>query len=416
MKLAKASLILLVSHLTLVACDPTSSTRWEAPQVTPLPPAAEIEDKAFDIAGGKARGEGLKYDPRVDILFVVDNSESMATHQQNLRRNINQFVNALGRTRVIDFQIGVTTIYDSKRYGSIVPKSCDGKTNYLENGELSPLKGLPHGHDQRYVNRDLPGYLGVLENTLNVGIAPFVSERAQGCKTGPEHEESFSPILASFTEENQMGPNKGFWRKGSLKVVMLVTDAFDSSPVLEHSPSLVAENLYQLSESTYDDQKFRVYAVTALPGQSVNPSTGMIGGSPTCRLDYGFKPTGGAFPNKVPDHNVSQLVQLSGGKLLSICQSNYGAELAKVGEEIRVATLKDIIYNLPRLPDRTPGRDIQVWFYTGQDDGARQALREGKDWVYDAQKNRIIVKGLNLDWDKYPDAYIDVDYVVYEPN
>lgn len=408
-----STFIVSVSTIWLTACgDPTSSTLWETPSYTPNPEAPVVPQKDFDAAGGQARGEGLKFDPRVDILFIIDNSESMAVHQQNLRRNINQFVNSLGRTKVIDFQIGVTTVHDSFRYGSIVKKECGGKINFLDNGELAPLKGAGI-ENQRFVTRDVPNYLRVLEDTLNVGIAPFVSEREPGCKTGPEHEESFSPILESFNEANQTGPNKGFWRPGSLKVIMLVTDAFDSSPELQHSPSLVIDHLYRLSESTPDDQKFRIYAVTAIPGQSVNPSTGMIAGSRTCRLDFGFKPQGGTFPSKIPKHNVAELVELAGGRLLSICQSNYGAELAKVGEEIRVATSKDIVYDLPHLPDRTPERNIRVWFHQGNN--VSVALEEGKDWVYDAQRNRVIVDGLNLDWDQYPDAYINVDYIIYNP-
>jgi hypothetical protein len=406
-------LSLFATSLVLSACDTTSTTLWETPNIKErtegsLPDAPVIENKIFGRADGQARGEGLKYDPRVDILFVIDNSDSMSVHQANLQRNINKFVNALGQTKAIDFQIGVTATYDSIRYGSIVQKTCDGKVNYLENGELSPLKGVADSPVERFVTRR-DGYLKVLEQTLNIGIAPFVSESAPGCKTGPENEEIFSPIIQSFSDLNQSGPNIGFWREGSLKVVMLVTDAYDSSPEL--TPSLVYDQLYRLSGSTPDDQKFRIYAVTAIPGQSVNPSTGMIGESRTCRLDFGFKQ--GSFPSEVPNHNVAQLVKRAGGRLLSICNSDYGSELARVGEEIRVATLKDIVYNLPHLPDRTPGRDLQVRFIRG--DGVTEVLTEGNHWVYDSQKNRVVVKGINLDWDKYPDAYIDVDYFIYDP-
>lgn len=412
----KSTIGLIALSLLVSACDTTSKTMWELPTTTELPKgevpdAPDYTPKTFSQADGKARGEGLKYDPRVDILFVIDNSESMTVHQANLRRNINKFVNALGKTKVIDFQIGVTTVYDSSRYGSEVKKTCGGVINYLDNGELNPLKGVNGAPVERFVTRR-EGYIQVLEQTLNVGIAKFKNAKSSTeCSTGPEEEESFSPVLASFSDKNQSTSNLNFWRPGSLKVIMLVTDAMDSSPEL--TPSLVYDQLYQLSGSTPDDQKFRIYAVAPIPGQKVNPTTGMIGGSRSCRLDFGFKDQ--SYPRQVPEHNVAKLVEMAEGRMLSICNSDYGSELARVGEEIRQATLKDIVYNLPHLPDRTPGRDIQVWFKRGENQISEKLL-EGKHWIYDAQRNRIVVKGINLDWDQYPDAYINVDYFIYDPS
>lgn len=417
MRSLKPTISLIALSMLISACDTTSKTMWEIPTKTELPEAKmpdspDYTPKSFSQADGKARGEGLKYDPRVDILFVIDNSESMTVHQANLRRNINKFVNALGKTKAIDFQIGVTTVHDSSRYGTIVKKSCGGTVNYLDNGELSPLKGVSDAPVERFVTRR-EGYVRVLEQTLNVGIAPFKNAKSSTeCSTGPEEEESFSPILASFNDKNQSTSNLNFWRPGSLKVIMLVTDATDSSSEL--TPSLVYDQLYQLSGSTPDDQKFRIYAVAPIPGQKVNSKTGVIQGTRSCRLDFGFKDkSSSSYPRQVPEHNVAKLVELAEGRMLSICNSNYGAELARVGEEIRQATLKDIVYNLPHLPDRTPGRDIQVWFKRGQ---VSEKLDEGKHWVYDAQRNRIVVKGINLDWDQYPDAHINVDYFIFDPS
>jgi hypothetical protein len=406
------ALSMVLSATVLSACDTTSTTRWESPayserKVAPPAEFPEIPQKQFEHADGQTRGEGLKFDPRVDILFVIDNSASMAPHQANLRRNINKFVNSIARTKVIDFHIGVTTIYDSVRYGSIVQKTCGGKINYLDNGELTPLQGLATPITERFVSRK-QGFVNVLEQTLNVGVSPFLNS-STGCSTGPEEEESFSPIIASFGEKNQTTSNIGFWREGSLKVIMIVSDAFDASKEL--TPSLVYENLYQLSGSTPNDQKFRIYAVAPIPSQSVNQKTGMIDGSKTCQLDFGYKENG-AFPSRVPDHNVAQLVEMAGGRLLSICSSNYGVELAKVGEEIRVATLKDIVYDLPKIPDRSPQRNIRVWFH--RDAKVSQELVENEHWYYDAQENRVVIHGMKLDWDEYPDAYISVDYFVYD--
>lgn len=387
----------------VVACDTTSKTYFE----TPIPQ----EVKQFKSADAQTRGESVKYDPRVDILFVIDDSASMKVHQANLKRNINQFVKSIDRTKVIDFHIGVTTVYDSTRYGSIVRKECGGKINFEENGALRPLKGLAAPIEERFVTRR-EGYLGVLEATLDVGVIDFVNPDAKNpnvCATGPEVEEIFSPIIESFNGENFSGANKGFWRESTLKVVILVTDALDSSPNL--TASQVAKELYIQSGSTQDDNKFRVYAVTMVPGSKVT-NKGIVSGT-SCKLDPAFK-VNGAWPAKVPNHSIADLVNMTSGKMLSICQKDYGVELAKVGEEIRVATLKNIVYDLPFLPDQTQGRQLQVWFK--KNDQGSLFLKEGQDWYYNAQKNQVVVYGMNLDWDNNPDAYIDLDYVPVDPN
>ncbi|NCN41257.1 hypothetical protein GW916_08405 [bacterium] len=420
MKSIQSLPIMIAIPLFLSACaDTVSNTRWETPKFEAVPEVRiketpEIAKKDFERIIENARGENNTFDPRVDILFVVDNSASMEVHQRNLRKNIDQFVNSIAKTKVIDFQIGVTTVYDSTRYGSEVKKECNGIQNYLENGELTALKGIAAPVEEKFVNRR-EGFASVLEQTLNVGVIEFKNTKdGHPCSTGPEIEEVFSPIIESFSETNLSQRNKGFWRDGSLKVIMMVTDAEDSSKTL--NAVSVYEKLYQWTESTPEDQKFHIYAVAPQPGQRVD-SRGYVNGSSTCRLDFGFQSLADdgktkIWPKNVPNHNIAELVNLAQGDLLSICDSNYGKKLAEVGEKIRVAALKDIVFNLKRLPDTTPGRDIRVWFH--QNDVTSVSLVKGTDWIYDAQRNKVIVKGVNMDWDKYPDAYISVDYFAFD--
>ncbi|HAG91170.1 MAG TPA: hypothetical protein DCL41_04830 [Bdellovibrionales bacterium] len=412
--------------LFLSGCaDTVSTTKWESPKYQTIPDieitsAPDTPAKKLERIVENGRGESNKYDPRVDILFVIDNSASMEVHQANLRRNIKKFVDAIAKTKIIDFHIGVTTVFDSSRYGSEVKKTCGGKQNYLENGELSPLKGVgPSENGIHFVTRR-EGYADVLEKTLNVGIADFhnASSGGSACSTGPEVEEVFSPILESFNEANQNVRNKDFWRKGSLKVVMIVTDAEDSTK--DMTPQLVYEELYRLSESTPENQKFHIYAVAppvGAPVKNIGGRGGYVNGNSKCRLDFGFEKLQAngskAWPTTVPYHNIKSLVDMAGGDLLSICDSNYGAKLAAVGEKIRVATLKEIVFELKALPDVTEGRGIRVWFHRGENTSV--ALEQGKDWDYNAQDNLVVVQGIQLDWDKYPDAYISVDYFKFDP-
>jgi hypothetical protein len=49
------------------------------------------------------------FDPRVDILFVVDSSGSMMSHQENLAKNIDLFVDKFVQAGTLDFHVGVIT-------------------------------------------------------------------------------------------------------------------------------------------------------------------------------------------------------------------------------------------------------------------------------------------------------------------
>src|SRR5690349_494813 len=49
------------------------------------------------------------FDPKVDILFVVDNSGSMGTHQQNLSANVSKFTQAFIKGSILDYNIGIVT-------------------------------------------------------------------------------------------------------------------------------------------------------------------------------------------------------------------------------------------------------------------------------------------------------------------
>lgn len=56
--------------------------------------------------------------PKLDLLFVVDNSFSMEPHQQNLANNIEGFVKAFTTNVNIDYHVGVISAFDDLRFKS----------------------------------------------------------------------------------------------------------------------------------------------------------------------------------------------------------------------------------------------------------------------------------------------------------
>jgi hypothetical protein len=153
-----------LSILVLAGCSKPSAELMSPPP-TPPPPPFYVTETA---TGGSFE---VEFNPKVDVIFLVDDSESMLDEQATLQRAASDFVNGFAKNGLIDYRVGVMTVYDSRRYGP-------GKANenpYPE-GKLRPLK-LPEGSPldastlPPYVSR-FEGSDEVLKATLNVGVIP----------------------------------------------------------------------------------------------------------------------------------------------------------------------------------------------------------------------------------------------------
>ena len=73
------------------------------------------------IHQGASSADTITANPQVDILFIIDDSDSMLNHQLLLQQNVHTLVQEIASTNAIDFHIGVTQIWDSHRNGPNVP-------------------------------------------------------------------------------------------------------------------------------------------------------------------------------------------------------------------------------------------------------------------------------------------------------
>jgi len=131
--------------------------------------------------------------PSVDILFVVDNSGSMSTYQQNVADNMDQFVDEFSQLKLIDYHIGVITT-DSSDNGQL-----EGNPTYVEPSTVDGLRKL--------------------KNNLKVGI------------NGSPTEELFGPTSKALSKRLLGGYNSGFYRQDAYLVVIFVSDAEDQSDI-----------------------------------------------------------------------------------------------------------------------------------------------------------------------------------------
>lgn len=391
----------------------------------------------------------IKFDPRVDILFVIDDSQSMRNHQNNFRNNILKFVNQFateGQASKLDFHIGFTFAFDSSRYGTTVPEVCGpnqttpGRINWQPAGSLEPLKGLNENGRRFVTPKD--DFRKILKESLDPGpegskdspmvkylVDPKDKNDKVTCPYGPAAEEMFTPLLGALTDPTrEAGPNKGFRRPGAFFVTILLSDAKDASGIDERE--VFRRVNAAVGPGSNGKLGFRIFAIAIKPGERIDNAS--------CKPDPAWAPltsTDGKplnNRNARPDfdsingtivgENANPLANLarmtedgsSGAQTLSICSKDYGNKLAEYGAQIQEDVYRDIVFPLPSQVATTGNTqgDLKVYLEGSSVPQGRMELVPGDQWVYNDADGTIIIYNLSaehpngVDWNKYPKAVI----------
>jgi hypothetical protein len=343
-KKAVKIVFLSVMTLILVAACGTKNPPLEAPIQT------------FNATELDANQVQADVNSKVDILVVVDNSLSMDKHQKNLAVNVDKFVNAFAKNATIDYHFGVTTIYDSIKFGTRV-------TKFNPQGQLVPLK--LHGQEvpgPRFVTRDTPNGIDILRETIFMGT-----------EQGPEFEESFSPVPAAISSQLAQGSNAGFYRPDAYLALIFITDADDSSP------NLSPEELYSTLLAAKGDRS-KIMAMGAIVPIEAN----------TCARD----PSG-------PPYRITKFLTLVSGNILNLCSTDFGGDLAQIAVKMSEQVSRQVV-RLPAVPDPTT---IEVKF-------GSQVIPPDikKGWAYDPRDQSIVI-GSGAELKPEPNAKISIRYV-----
>lgn len=280
------------------------------------PPA---EDPGVATANGTLQGGS-----EVDILFIVDDSGSMGTHQYNLSQNISRFLGTFFGGTAADFHIGV-----------------------LKTSGAGELIGYP-----KYIGPTTPNGLNLLSQTLRVGT------------WGRGPERIFAPVRGALSEPYLSGSNSGFLRKDAHLAVVIITDAEDQS-----AETAQMFHDFLLSVKPGQPEKILVYAVY-IPVNAPYGCTRDDSGAPK-KIDEFMRLSGGqSFGLCDPDYGdklAAMGAHLAGKVLKSIYLKRKPVE-----STIRVR------YGAQVVP-----RDLDFgWSY----DPDRVALRFGPKLVWSKQK------------------------------
>jgi hypothetical protein len=270
--------LILVAAGIFVSCTERSASIYTKPT-----------DRKDDIDEGNETIDD--FSPQADILFVVDNSGSMSTHQANLAANIPQFTGEFFRAPILDYHIAVVST-DVDGFAS----PCCGK-----------FAGSVKVVDKRTPNAD-----AVLASNLKLGI------------NGSGTEQPFQAVRMAMDPALLATDNAGFARKHSAFVAIFITDAEDQS-------TIDPQGLYNFILQMKGNRKKKAFAFGALiPTTETN-----------CDRD--------AFQPPTLIEQFLGMFPLAGSNEMNLCAPDFGKRLAEAAASI-VNEVGNKIY-LSRRPD-----------------------------------------------------------------
>ena len=204
---------------------------------------------------------------RADVLFVVDNSGSMANDQGILATNFQRFIDLAAEDGGVDFHIGLTS------------------TDVLSAGSLEGrLIGSP-----AFLTPNTPSIESAFQERATLGI------------DGSGIEMGLEAMRRATSEPNLSTTNVGFLRNDALLSIVIVTDEDDSGPFLSDSSLNLPPDAY-------------IGHLEALKG-------GALEHAPVLVSLVG--------PSSAPRYEA--LVNHFGGVRLAISDADWGEELATIG-------------------------------------------------------------------------------------
>lgn len=319
MKTVTKALSFLVAF-SVIGCGIESSKNLIVPKS--VIPKEDFSEKPKDFEA---------FNPKVDILFVIDSSGSMQSAQNNMSRNAFQFADAISKVSILDYHIGVlTTDMDD----------CDD--------HCGKLVGYP-----AYLQKSTPDFVGLLSRRMQVGT------------NGSASEEMFGPVVSALSAPLESTTNSGFYRQDAFLAVIFITDAKDQS---KYSPQ---DLLQFLKSKKVDPNRVLSYGVirTLAEEKSCDSSEDLDG-----KLED--------FLASVANGDRTQK------NILSLCATDYGVKLAEFAKDIVKRTAGQV--KLSRVPNEKtikvfygtqviPNDPIKGWVYQPSTNSI--LLAEGIEWV-----------------------------------
>jgi hypothetical protein len=307
-------------------------------------------------------GQPLIEPQKLDILFVIDNSNSMREEQEAVARELTAFVDEVKKGGGVrqDFHVGVIT---TNVYLHSLMNGVQFFRDYGNGGRLRPVPTvLPdgglnlEGSDERILTGDDPELVSKFGRLVQQGTA------------GSGQETPFEALRLALSSELATlpvseGGNGGFLRDGARLLIVLLTDEDDCSETVRPSRVRVSDNPsvadctvegasltpvseYQrmLSELQDSEGQRREIIFTAIGpvGRASKAAMSVVDGVQVRNIDCPTSNQAGLRVRQMAEAFDSSLVNLD-----SICRDNFRetliriAELASVSQVLEVRNIPD---------------------------------------------------------------------------
>jgi hypothetical protein len=268
---------------------------------------------------------------KVDILWIVDSSGSMREEQTYLGQNFSSFVARLTQSNT-DFRMGVTTtdVCDNQNPGSVPVGQRYCPT--LDGQASSHLRG------------SLVGALGskVLTPTTPDIQAKFLSYANVGIN-GSSFEHGLTAGKMAI-QKSLSGQNEGLIRLDAFLAVIVVSDEEDDGIGLGMTDSYTGQNFVQAGLTSYrytsDDFIQDTRSLKGAGNFSVSTITG------TRNTDGRMCTSAHSQPLEEGTQYINA-AKKTGGIIQSICETNWSASLASIGQDITAQSSQIVLTKAP---------------------------------------------------------------------
>ena len=334
----------------------TTTTSNPVPSGTPAPNPSPINvakngNDLFNVPAATT--------PKVDLLFCVDNSGSMADKQKVLIDSIGSFIGVFA-TGGVDFHMGVVTTdtsnEDPNYWNSRLP------------GYVTPNRGrLLSRYPERFLTSSTVDVVGKFKENAHVGTI------------GSGDEQCFNSMLYALDDTmiGVGGYNEGFIRNDALLSMIVISDEdegvrFDSNRKDENVTSLIQRMKTRISSVKGPNSRgysfdFVINKTALMPKGGVN-------------YPYGHD-TVNFYPNfylAAADALVAKTYDVL---------MNFGSDLSKIGSDIVVQAQSS--FKLTNKPNPESSIVVKI-------DGKGVAADAVDGYVYDSTNNTISLKGAAL--------------------
>ena len=272
----------------------------------------------------------LNTDKRIDVLMVMDNSQSMENIHNNVIANAELFFEQFVGREYVDWKLGIVS------------------TNVSD----APYLGFDRPFSSSLIDPDDPASLAKAIHTFSAAI------RKLGIN-GSTYEYVFHNAKRALDNYGANSTNP-FLRRNAHLVVIMISDEPEQSE-REYGALYRAANFYEhITQYIEGDKVLRFYG--ALEFRDLQD----------CGMGQSY--AGSPF---------QEIIDLSDGMIISACSPKFGVELAKIGRDI-----VSIIGNPSLLLKRRPKVETLEIYYKGKLLEPEKE-EDGGFWFYDEEVNTI---------------------------